>query len=103
MSIISTAKLNKNFGITPVLADVSFHINKNDRIGIVGANGAGKSTLLKILIKESPFDSGDLYISPEVSIGYLKQRDHFPGIEPWKRKCLLFSRGSRKRRRSFPR
>jgi len=79
MSIISATKLNKSFGVISVLQDVSFHINNNNHIGIVGANGAGKSTLIKILVNELPSDSGNLYISPEITMGYLKQRDHFPG------------------------
>ncbi|NCU32059.1 MAG: ABC-F family ATP-binding cassette domain-containing protein [Candidatus Moranbacteria bacterium] len=79
MSIISATKMNKSFGVNPVLTDISFTINKEDRIGIVGANGAGKSTLIKILLGEIPFDEGSLSISAGVTTGYLKQRDHFPG------------------------
>lgn len=79
MSIIHATKINKSFGITPVLTDVSFTINKEDRIGIVGANGAGKSTLMKILLGEIPFDDGSLAVSPSTTTGYLRQRDHFPG------------------------
>ncbi|MDD2295583.1 MAG: ATP-binding cassette domain-containing protein, partial [Eubacteriales bacterium] len=77
MSILSATKINKSFGITPVLQDVTFHINPSDRIGIVGANGAGKSTLMKILAGRLPADSGQLRIAKDTTLGYLQQRDHF--------------------------
>ena len=78
MSILTASKLNKSFGIETVLEDVTFHINVGDRVGIVGANGAGKSTLMRILAGELQPDSGELYFEKGASIGYLKQRDHFP-------------------------
>ena len=78
MSIITASKLNKSFGIETVLTDVTFHVNAGDRIGIVGANGAGKSTLMRILAGELSADDGELYFEKGASIGYLKQRDHFP-------------------------
>ena len=78
MSVITASKLNQSFGIEPVLIDVSFHVNEGDRIGIVGANGAGKSTLLRILAGQMTADSGQLFFERGKSLGYLKQRDHFP-------------------------
>ncbi|MCF0150306.1 MAG: ABC-F family ATP-binding cassette domain-containing protein [Firmicutes bacterium] len=78
MSVISVSKLNKSYSVTPVLTDVSFHINEKDRIGIVGANGAGKSTLIRILTGELDCDSGEIFRSKDITVGYLKQRDHFP-------------------------
>jgi ATP-binding cassette subfamily F protein 3 len=78
MSVISVSKLNKYFATEPVLLDVSFHINEKDRIGVVGANGAGKSTLIKLLTGELEADSGDIFRAKDISVGYLKQRDHFP-------------------------
>ena len=79
MSVITVTKICKSFGITPVLTDVSFTINKDDRVGIVGANGAGKSTLFKLLLGELPPDSGTITINADITTGYLRQRDHFPG------------------------
>lgn len=52
---------------------VSFLINSNDKIGLVGANGTGKSTLLKLLAKEIDFDGGDIVIPDGKTIGYLPQ------------------------------
>ena len=78
MSILSAQELNKSYGIEPVLTDVSFTVNKGDRIGVVGANGAGKSTLFKIIVGEESYDSGDLSIARDLTAGYLKQREHFP-------------------------
>jgi len=67
-------------GVETILEDVSFIVNEKDRVGIVGVNGAGKSTLLKLLVGEYTPDEGEIAINKGVSIGYLKQREHFdPG------------------------
>lgn len=60
-----------------ILDGVSFHVNENDRIGIVGINGAGKTTLLKILAGEMEADSGDFFVASDTTIGYLRQNDRF--------------------------
>lgn len=77
MIVLSANNLTKVYGVEPILTELSFHINKGDRIGIVGANGAGKTTLLNILAKELHSDEGDFFVSEEMTFGYLKQRDHF--------------------------
>lgn len=77
MIVLSAKELSKLYGVNPILSKISFHINKGDRIGIVGSNGAGKTTLLNILTGEMPFDEGDFFVSQDLTLGYLKQRDHF--------------------------
>lgn len=52
---------------------VSFLINSNDKVGLVGANGTGKSTLLKILAGELDFDGGSIVIPEGKTVGYLPQ------------------------------
>jgi len=52
---------------------VSFLINSNDKIGLVGANGTGKSTLLKLLAGELDLDGGEIIIPEGKTIGYLPQ------------------------------
>ena len=78
MRISTASNMNKSIGIERVLEDVRFHAHAGDRVGIVGANGAGKSTLMRILAGELKPDSGELYFERGASLGYLKQRDHFP-------------------------
>lgn len=77
MILLSATNLNKYYGTTPVLTDISFHLNQGDRVGIVGANGAGKTTLLNILTGELSFDSGSFFLSENTTVGYLKQQDNF--------------------------
>ncbi len=60
-----------------ILEDVSFSVNKGDRIGIVGPNGAGKTTLLSILSGEAAPTTGNFYVRNGYTVGYLKQRNHF--------------------------
>ena len=71
--MISVEKLKVEFGITPLFSDVSFVINKKDRIALVGKNGAGKSTLLKILAGMQLPTAGNVSVPRDVSVGYLPQ------------------------------
>ena len=75
--IISAKGISKAYGTDVILDEVSFHVNENDRIGIVGINGAGKTTLLKILAGEMEADSGDFFVASDTTIGYLRQNDRF--------------------------
>lgn len=75
MIVVSASDLGKSYGTEIILEGVSFHINEGDRVGIVGRNGAGKTTLVNILTGELPLDEGNFFISKDLSVGYLKQRD----------------------------
>lgn len=57
----------------PLIKDLSFKIQKGDKVCIIGKNGKGKSTLLKILIGELQKDKGDIVINAKTKIGYFGQ------------------------------
>ena len=66
--------LHKSYGVTTVLAGVSFIINDGERVGLIGPNGAGKSTLLRCIIGQEQPDSGSITVSPHgLSLGYVPQ------------------------------
>ena len=71
--MISLEGLKVEFGVTPLFQDVSFVINKKDRIALVGKNGAGKSTMLKILSGLQSPTEGTVAVQRGVTIGYLPQ------------------------------
>lgn len=71
--MVSVDNLKVEFGITPLFEDVSYVINKRDRIALVGKNGAGKSTMLKILAGIQAPTSGSVSVPRDVTIGYLPQ------------------------------
>lgn len=73
MAIISVRNLNKSFLYNEIFKDVSFHLEKGDKIGLIGQNGAGKTTLFNILTNEVESDSGDIFIGKNISISHLKQ------------------------------
>ncbi len=68
--------LHKAYGEQAVLNNVSLALGARSRIALVGPNGAGKSTLLKILAGLETPDAGEIYINPQVKIGYLDQEGH---------------------------
>lgn len=77
MIIMSASHINKSYGTDVILDDVSFSVDKGDRIGIVGPNGQGKTTLLSILAGDLSASSGERYVRSDVTVGYLKQRGNF--------------------------
>ncbi len=72
--MVSVNDLTMEFSARPIFSDVSFVINKTDKIGLAGKNGAGKSTLLKIIAGLQPPTSGTISKPSEVTIGYLPQQ-----------------------------
>ena len=71
--MISVNNLSLYFGGQDVFSNISFMINKGDKIGLVGKNGAGKSTLLNLLSKNLSPNSGSISIPNRLVIGYLTQ------------------------------
>lgn len=71
--MISVEGLKVEFGVTPLFQDVSFVINRKDRIALVGKNGAGKSTMLKILSGLQQPTAGVVAVQRGITIGYLPQ------------------------------
>lgn len=56
-----------------LFTDLTFLVQRSDRIGIIGPNGTGKTTLLKLLLGELKPASGKIYVNPHLRIGYFSQ------------------------------
>ena len=71
--MITVNDIAVNFGATTLFSGVSFVINENDKIALMGKNGAGKSTLLKIVAGINKPSSGNISAPKEAVIAYLPQ------------------------------
>jgi ATP-binding cassette subfamily F protein 3 len=71
--MITVNDISVQFGGTTLFSDVSFAINENDKIALMGKNGAGKSTLLKIIAGEAKASTGNISAPKEAVIAYLPQ------------------------------
>ncbi|GAB3061766.1 ABC-F family ATP-binding cassette domain-containing protein [Sediminivirga luteola] len=69
--MISVSGLELRAGARVLMSDVSFHVNRGERVGLVGRNGAGKTTLTKALMGEVLPASGT--VSHTGDVGYLPQ------------------------------
>ncbi|MBC7828841.1 MAG: ABC-F family ATP-binding cassette domain-containing protein [Chitinophagaceae bacterium] len=77
MHYVSVENVTKNYGIKPLFAKISFHIEEGDKIALVARNGSGKSTLLKILAGRETADSGKVWVHKEVDIALFEQEPRF--------------------------
>jgi len=85
-TVIEVSHLSKNYptpdgGTKRVLEDVSFQIDRGDRIALVGANGAGKSTLIRMLSGLEPPTSGEIKLGHNVLADYFAQ-DQYKVLDP---------------------
>ena len=71
--MIQLEEAGKSFGGQVVFRDLTWHITKGQRVGLVGPNGAGKTTLCRILTGEMEVDSGQVRRAKSTTIGYLPQ------------------------------
>ena len=77
MIILAVQDMKKSFGTHEVLKNVSFTLQEQERMGLVGVNGSGKSTLMKIIAGVETADSGTVSIQKGLQIGYLAQQGEF--------------------------
>ena len=72
-TVIDVNNISVSFGGTTLFSDVSFSINENDKIALMGKNGAGKSTLLKIIAGVGKPTTGNVAGPKDAIIAYLPQ------------------------------
>ncbi|ADB40387.1 ABC-F family ATP-binding cassette domain-containing protein [Spirosoma linguale] len=77
MNYLSAENLSKTYGDRTLFKNLTFGINRGDKVAIVGANGSGKTTLLSILAGAMPPDAGLVSHRKDISIGYLDQQPDF--------------------------
>lgn len=75
MSILSVKNVFKSYGVESILENISFNLEKGEKVGILGGNGAGKTTLLKLIAGDIFPDEGEITGSKDLNVGYLRQTD----------------------------
>ncbi len=81
MNYVSIENISKSFGIKILFEEVTFGIDKGDKIALVAKNGTGKSTLLKIIKGIETPDTGQVIMRNDTTIGFLDQADSFEKYE----------------------
>lgn len=71
--MVSIENISMEFSARPILNDITFLINKRDRVALIGKNGAGKTTLLRLIAGEEEPTSGHISKDKDLRIGYLPQ------------------------------
>ena len=71
------SEVYKSYGGTDILDGVSFQVNPNEKVGLVGRNGAGKTTVFRIITGEEAADSGEILKMNNLKIGLLEQHVDF--------------------------
>ena len=80
MTVLSLENVSLGFGLKPLLVDVTFSLEHDEKMGIIGVNGSGKSTLLRIIGGSEQPDGGRVMFGGDPVVGYLPQDPDFqPG------------------------
>ncbi len=75
--MIQFNKVSKSFGAQRLFEDLSFSINRRERVGLVGRNGHGKTTVFRMVLGDVSPDAGEIVIPKRYRIGHLDQHIRF--------------------------
>ncbi|MFQ9412452.1 MAG: ATP-binding cassette domain-containing protein [Evtepia gabavorous] len=84
--LLSAEHISLNFGLKPLLDDVTLYLSQGDKVGLIGINGTGKSSFLRVLAGQQPPDQGSVTRDPNVQVCFLPQNP------PWRRGPRCWSR-----------
>ena len=79
--VVECQRVAKSYGSKQVFHNVSFTIDRGDRVALVGVNGAGKSTLIKLLAGIEPLSAGEMKLGHNVEADYFAQ-DQYKALDP---------------------
>ena len=77
MNLMTLENISKSYSEKTLLKNISFGINKGEKIGLIGVNGTGKSTLLKIIAGAEEAESGTITKANKVRVEYLPQNPEY--------------------------
>ena len=77
MNYLSVEELTKTFGVRVLFKDLTFGIDKGQKVALIAKNGTGKSTLLKILSGQEQYDSGKVTFRKDIKVGILQQSPNY--------------------------
>jgi ATP-binding cassette, subfamily F, member 3 len=86
--MLQVSGLQKSYGSQVLFEDVTFTIQRRERVGLLGRNGHGKSTLIKVLLGEEEYDDGDISTPKGYRLGHLPQTIHFTASTVLEETCL---------------
>ncbi len=80
MNYLNLENISKSYGEKILFDNISFQVNKGEKIAIVAKNGAGKSTLMRVIAGLEPAEgeNKNVWVSKDIKIGYLVQEPEFP-------------------------
>ena len=77
MNLLSVEKISKSFGEKSIFSEITFGIDKGQKIALVAKNGAGKTTLLNCLIGKDQVDKGRIVFRSDIAFDYMEQEEDF--------------------------
>ncbi|HEV2654929.1 MAG TPA: ATP-binding cassette domain-containing protein, partial [Ktedonobacteraceae bacterium] len=75
LQVVRASSLSKRYGTREIFRNISFDIERGQRLVVVGLNGAGKTTLLRTLLGNAPLNGGKVTIGDRVRVGYYAQEN----------------------------
>ncbi|CAG5012393.1 Energy-dependent translational throttle protein EttA [Dyadobacter sp. CECT 9275] len=82
MNYLSAENISKSFADQWLFRNISFGVNRGDKIALIGTNGTGKTTFLNILTGKIPADEGEVGLRKDIRLGYLDQSPAFDETLP---------------------
>jgi ATP-binding cassette subfamily F protein 3 len=86
--MIKVSDLSKSYGSQTLFENLSFAVNRGEKIGLVGRNGHGKSTLIQMILGRVEPDSGSITIPRNYRLGYIEQHINFTKSTVLEEACL---------------
>lgn len=77
MAVLSLSNVSKHFAGFDILKNISFTIERDFKVGLIGKNGSGKTTLFKLIKGDISPDAGDIFIPKKIKVSFLHQEAIF--------------------------